>query len=217
MAIRVLIADDHAMLRESLRMVLAAQPDIEVVGEAEDGRDAVDEAQRLKPDILIMDIAMPGLNGIDGSVAAREACPTTKVIILSMHATSEHVYRALEAGAAGYVLKESATEDLIDAVRRVHVGRRYLSAQIEGLALRKYLDPRTDVSGSSPLASLSARERQVLQLVVEGHTSKEIAKRIHLSPKTVATYRSRLMAKLNVHDLSGLTKLAVEHGLTPSA
>jgi len=208
--IRVLLADDHAMMLDGLKALLAASPDIEVVAEAGNGREAVRRTLELRPDVVIMDVSMPELNGIEAARLLRERLPEVRVVILSMHSSSEHVYRALEAGAAGYLLKESAGSELVLAVRAVQAGRRYLSST---LTLAQSADqPAT--GQSSPLASLSSRERQVLQLVVEGRSSAEIANMVSLSRKTVETYRSRLMKKLDVSDVASLVKFAIQHGLT---
>jgi DNA-binding NarL/FixJ family response regulator len=210
MKTRVFLADDHAVMRYGLRALLE-QAGCEIVGEAGDGREAVRLASELRPDVMVMDVTMPGLNGIEaiGLLVARQ--PDMRIVMLSMHSDSEHVHRALAAGASGYLLKGSASEDVVAAVRAVSAGRRYLSHELR----------LTEVSYASskagPLASLSARERQVLQLVVEGHTSSEIAKLIHLSPGSVDTYRSRLMKKLGVADITALVKFAVQHGLTPGS
>ena len=212
MTIRVLLADDHAMMRDGLKALLTASLGVSVVAEVGNGRDAVRRAEELKPDVAILDISMPELNGIEATRLLRDKCPGIRVVILSMHSSSEHVFRALEAGAMGYLLKESAGAEVNAAVRAVHGGRRYLSRAI--VALEPAV--RSGVARSSPLDSLSARERQVLQLVVEGHSSAEIAKRVHLSPKSVDTYRSRLMRKLSVSDVPSLVKFAIQHGITPA-
>ncbi len=212
MTIRVLLADDHAMLRDGLKALLSASGDIEVVAEAGDGREALSRAQAFAPDVAILDIAMPGLNGIEAARLMRERCPATRIVMLSMHSSSEHLHRALNAGADGYLLKESAAAEVGAAVRAVYAGRRYFSRSLAALGPAS----PAAAAGPGPLASLSARERQVLQLVVEGHSSAAIAERIHLSPKSVATYRSRLMKKLGVADITALVKFAVQHGLTPA-
>ena len=212
MSIRVLLADDHALMREGLRALLAANPDIAVIAEAGNGFDALRRAEELKPDVVVMDISMPDLNGVEAARMIRAKCPATRVVMLSMHASSEHVHRALDAGASAYVLKESAGAEVAAAIRTVHAGGRYLSPALGGLA-REMLRAKPH---ASPLDSLSSRERQVLQLVVEGKSSAAIAGIVHLSPKTVETYRSRLMKKLGVADITALVKFAVQHGLTPA-
>ena len=210
MTIRVVIADDHVLLRDGLKALLQATGDIEVVGEVVNGHEALRRVPELKPDVVLMDIAMPELNGIEATRALAEKCPGTRIIIVSMHAGSEHVYRALAAGAAGYLLKESAGAEVVTAVRAVHAGNRYLSRAVAEFGR---VDPAR--AGASPLERLSTRERQVLQLVAEGKSSAEIARLVHLSPKTVETYRSRLMKKLGVSDIPALVRLAIQHGITP--
>jgi DNA-binding NarL/FixJ family response regulator len=209
MTIRVLLADDHALMREGLCALLAAISDIEVVGAVRTGREAERQVVQLNPDVVLMDIAMPDLNGIEAARVIHLKSPAVRIVMLSMHATAEYVYRAFEAGACGYLLKEVAVEEVITAVRTVHAGKQYLSP-----ALAESVSHATTGYARGPVDSLSVRERQVLQLVVEGRTSSEIASMIHLSPKSVETYRSRLMAKLGVRDLPSLVKFALEHGLT---
>jgi DNA-binding NarL/FixJ family response regulator len=211
MTIRVLLADDHALMREGLRALLSAAADIEIVGEVRTGREAERQVLQLEPHVVLMDIAMPDLNGIEAARVIHARSPAVRIVMLSMHATAEYVYRAFEAGASGYLLKEAAAEEVITAVQTVHEGRRYLSPALAEIAS----DPAASGQARSPVDRLSARERQVLQLVVEGRSSSEIAGMIHLSPKSVQTYRSRLMMKLGVNDLPSLVKFALEHGLTP--
>lgn len=211
MTISVLIADDHAVVRDGLRLLLESQTDIRVVGEEADGRAAVDAALRLEPDVVLMDLAMPLLNGADATAQIIEKRDTTKIVMLSMHSTVEHVFRALQAGALGYLRKESAGSEVVDAVRTVHAGRRYLSQKITESVVDDYIRKRTV---DSPLESLSQREREILQLLVEGKSGIEIARLLHVSPKTVDTYRSRMMQKLGISDLPGLVKFALQHGLT---
>ena len=205
----ILLADDHSVIRFGLRALLE-MADMQVVAEAADGREAVRLAQEQVPDVAVFDIAMPGLNGIEAASMLKTRCPHTRVVILSMHSDSEHVHRAMAAGASGYVLKGGATDEIVTAVRAVHGGRNYLSA---GLAAA--VSAGGPIAARGPLDSLSARERQVLQLVAEGHSSAQIAALVHLSPKSVDTYRSRLMRKLGVADLAALIRFAVQHGLTP--
>jgi len=209
-SIRVLLADDHAMMLDGLKALLAANPGIQVIAEAGNGRDAVRLALELRPDVVIMDVSMPELNGIEAVRLLHERLPEARVVILTMHSNSEHVYQALEAGAAGYLLKESAGPELVLAVHAVHAGRRYLSSALAELETAD----RPARRQGGPLASLSSRERQVLQLVVEGRSSAEIGAMVSLSRKTVETYRSRLMKKLGVSDVASLVKFAIQHGLT---
>lgn len=216
MKTRILIADDHAIVRDGLTRILGDEEEFEVVGQAENGREAVRLAEERDPDVVIMDLAMPELNGAEATRQIMEVSPDVVVVILSMHATSEYVYRALEAGAKAFVVKEAAGNEVVDAVRAVRVGRRYFSQKVQELMVRGYIDRRLAEGDEGPLGRLSPRERQVLQLVVEGKSSKEIARTIHLSPKTVETYRSRLMDKLGIHDIPSLVKFAIEHGLTTS-
>lgn len=211
MTITVLIADDHAVVRDGLRLLLETQPDIHVIGEVADGRAAVDAALRLKPDVVIMDLAMPLLNGADATVQILEKEESCRIVMLSMHSTVEHVFRALQAGVLGYLRKESAGSEVVDAVRMVHSGRRYLSQKITESVVDDYVRKRSD---ESPLESLSQREREILQLLVEGRSGIEIARQLNISPKTVDTYRSRMMQKLGIGDLPSLVKFALQHGLT---
>ena len=203
---KVLLADDHAMMREGIS-VLLTKAGMEIVGSVGNGRDAVRVATATRPDVVLMDLTMPEMNGIE---ATRQICartPATQVVMLSMHSNREHVYQAMNAGATGYVLKDAASAELVKAVRAVCAGRRYVSSAIGLLS---------EISRQhGPLESLSAREGQVLQMVVEGRTSSEIAHAINLSKTSVDTYRSRLMKKLGVSDVASLVKLAVQHGLTP--
>lgn len=214
MSVTIFLADDHAIVRDGLKLLLEAQPDLKVVGAAGNGREAVQQVVQLKPDIVIMDIAMPELNGIEAARQILEACLATQIIILSMHASSEHVIRALEAGAQGYLLKESAGIELVNAVRTIQTGKRYLSQKLSAELIELNLGHYEIGLLKDPLARLSAREREILQLVVEGKSSVEIADILALSPKTVETYRSRLTQKLGITDLPALVKFAIQHGLT---
>ena len=212
--INVFLADDHAVVRDGMSALLEIEQDIHVVGAACDGRQAVEQIEKLQPDIVVMDIAMPEMNGIDATRQLSETCPEVKVIMLSMHDSSEHVYQALKAGAKGYLLKKYAGKEVVTAIREVSAGRRYLSAHIQEMLMEYYTVNRNAIPEKSPLDKLSDRERQILQLVVEGKSSKKIAEILFLSPKTVETYRGRLMQKLAINDLPGLVKFAIQHGLT---
>jgi DNA-binding NarL/FixJ family response regulator len=212
MTISVFLVDDHRVLRDGLRILLDTQDDIEVIGEAEDGNGAIKGINSKRPDVVVMDITMPELNGIDAAQVIHETLPEVGIVILSIHSDLEHIFRALQAGAQGYLLKESAGSEVISAVRAVYLGRRYLSPSIRDLVMEAYLNNRQI---QSPLELLSMREREVLQLTVEGSSSAAIAERMNLSPKTIETYRSRLMGKLGVHDLTELVRFAIKHGITP--
>jgi len=215
MPIRVCIADDHAVVRDGLRALLEANPEIVVVGDAANGQQAVDQVESLHPDVVIMDISMPELNGIHATRLILDIFPQVRVIILSMLGTAEHVFRALQAGARGYLLKESAGREVMEAVLAVYEGKVYLSQPITNTLITDYLLQRKQTDKLSPLKLLSQREREVLQFVVEGKTSAEIAAILFLSPKTVETYRSRIMQKLGTPDLPSLIMYVLKEGLFP--
>ena len=210
MRYKVLIADDHGVVRKGLRLLLEQYPELVVVGEAANGREAVTMAATLSPQVVVLDVAMPILNGIEAAEQILKVNSQVGVILLTMHADESYVLRALHAGVRGYLLKESASREVIEAVRIVQAGRRYLSPRVAEIVAQGV----TDRSGVSPLSSLSQREREILKLVADGHSSAEIGTLLHLSPKTVDTYRSRMMQKLHVTDLAGVIKLAIQHGLT---
>ncbi len=211
MSITVFLADDHSVVRDGLRLLLDAQLDIKVIGDAGNGREAVRQVENLRPNIVVMDIAMPELNGIEATRMIVDRCPDTRVIILSMYSTTEHLRRAFKAGAEGYLLKESAGNEVADAVRAVHANHRYLSQKLSDRLINDYGQLVLEIE--TPLNQLSPRELEVLQLVVEGKSNNEIAETLCLSPKTIETYRSRLFSKLDIHDLPGLVKFAILHGL----
>ncbi len=209
MPIRILIADDHAIVAEGLKHVVEAQSDLEVVATVGDGRSAVRVARETEPDVVLMDLSMPELNGADAARAIIDERPACKVIVLSMYAEREYVRRALKAGATGYVVKRSAAKELVEAIPAVHAGQRYLSPRVADVVIDDYAaDGKPDL-----LEKLSAREREVLQLLAEGRTGAEIAQRLSLSQKTVETYRARLVEKLGIRDVAGLVKFAIQRGL----
>lgn len=212
MSICVVLADDHKVIREGLRAILSGQADIDIVGDACDGLAAVEQVRQLKPDVIVMDINMPLMNGIDAARRISEIHNQTQVIILSMHYNNEHIFQALKAGAKGYLLKESSGLEIADAIRRVHAGGRYMSEMITDSIVEEYIVFREN-SVVSPLEQLSAREREVMHLAIEGKSSAEIATLLHISLSTVNTYRSRLMGKLGVSDIASLVRYAAEHGL----
>ena len=209
MPIRILIADDHGVVAEGLKHLVEAQQDMEVVATVGDGREAIRVAKETAPDVVLMDLSMPELNGADATRAVLEHNPKCRVIVLSMYAEREYVRRALKAGAAGYVVKRSAAKEVVDAIRAVHAGQRYLSPRVADVVIDDYAgDGKGDL-----LEKLSAREREVLQLLAEGRTGAEIATRLALSQKTVETYRARLVEKLGIRDVAGLVKFAIQRGL----
>jgi DNA-binding NarL/FixJ family response regulator len=210
MPISVILVDDHAVVRDGLHALLSAQRDMRVVGSFGNAIDALRYCGEAPPDVALLDIALPGLDGIEAAKRIHDLCPETHILMLSMHDSPEHVFQALRAGAIGYVLKESAGDEVVAAVRTVHAGRRYLSEKISQRAVEDYLRER---GPDHPLERLSPRERQVLKLIVEGSTSNEVAALLGLSPKSVDTYRSRLMLKLGIDDLPGLVKFAIRNGI----
>jgi two-component system, NarL family, response regulator NreC len=210
MTIQIVLADDHTIVREGLRLLLEMQPDMRVMGDVSNGRAAVQLVAHLRPDVALVDMAMPELNGIEATRQILDESPHTRVIILSMHGAAEYVVRALQAGARGYLLKDADGLTIIAAVRAVHAGQRYLSPAISETLVDQYL--RQHVVADT-LGSLTPREREIMQLVAEGKSSAEIAQILQLSPKTVETYRSRLMDKLGIDNLAGLVRYAIQHGV----
>ena len=212
--ITVLLADDHTVVRQGLRTLLAVEPDIEVVGEAENGRQAVQLARQLQPDVIVMDIAMPHLNGLEATRQIISEKASAKLLILSSYADSEYVHQLTVAGAAGYLIKQTAAADLIDAVREVHRGNAFFSPVVLKRLLEYY---RESCAKGRPLEQpgehLTSREQEVLQLVAEGHVNKQIAAALCISIKTVEKHRQQLMNKLDIHDIAGLTRYAVSHGV----
>lgn len=205
---RILLADDHRMVRQGFRLILEAQEDLEVVGEAGSGREAVDMAKTLRPDVVVMDVTMPELNGIESTRRIREAEPMVRVLALSVHRDAVYVREIVRAGAEGYILKESADSELIAAVRAVAQGNSYLSPEVAGAVLKDYRKHATN-----PLDLLSSREREILQQIAEGKTNKEIATLLNLSVYTVDGHRTRIMEKLGLHSVGELVRFAVRNGL----
>jgi len=206
--IRILLADDHAVVRQGFKMILGAQPDMEIVGEAGNGREALELASSLKPDLVVMDVAMPELNGIEATRRMAETAPHTRVLALSMHKDSVYVREILRAGARGYLLKDSVAADLVSAVRAVAGGEGYISPAVSNAVLDDY---RRHVT--NPIDMLTSREREVLQMLAEGKTNKEIATVLNLSVYTVDAHRGRIMEKLNLHSINELVRFAVRNGL----
>jgi len=210
--ITIIVVDDHGIVRDGLSALLDGHFHMKVIGSVANGKDAILATERLKPDVVVMDLVLPELSGIDATARILAALPLTRIVILSACATSEHVFRALRAGARGYVLKECASAELVQAVLAVVAGERYLSRRIVGFVIDSLLG---DAECASPIESLSPREREVMHLTVSGASSAEIGEKLSLSRKTVDTYRSRVMEKLGVPDLAGLIRFAVAHAMTP--
>ena len=206
--IRILLADDHAVVRQGFKMILSAQPDMEIVGEAGNGREAVELAEQLKPEVVVMDVAMPELNGIEAARRLAASVPHARIIALSMHKDSVYVREVLRAGARGYLLKDSGAGDLVSAVRAIARGEGYLSPGVSNAVLDDY---RRHVT--NPIDLLTTREREVLQMLAEGKTNKEIAGILNLSVYTVDAHRGRIMEKLNLHSINELVRFAVRNGL----
>lgn len=208
--IRVLIADDHAMVRSGLRALLEAQPDLEVVGEAEDGAVVVSRCVQYRPDVVLMDLTMPGRGGVGATEDIARTCPETRVLVLTMHEDEAYARQALQAGAAGYVLKKALATELVLAIRTVHAGDRYIAP-----ALAAALNATASSSPQPGHAPLSDREREVLRLLVLGHTNAEVAGQLYLSEKTIETHRAHILEKLGLRTRADLVRYAIEHGLMP--
>lgn len=213
---RVLIADDHALVRSGMRLILAnIEPGAEIV-EAEDGREAISLARRERPQLCLLDISMPGLNGIDAIPQVLQACPETRILVVSMHTDRHFVSEALRAGAQGYLLKDAAVDELADAIRAIRAGRPFLSAQVADALVHDFV--RQAAVTDSPRQveeqkTLTPRQREVLQLIAEGRSTREIAERLHLSIKTVETHRAEIQRRLEIFDVAGLTRYAIRQGI----
>jgi DNA-binding NarL/FixJ family response regulator len=206
--IRVLLADDHTIVRQGLKLILSGSPDFQIAGEAATGLEAVELAQKLKPDVVLLDVGMPELNGVEATRRMVAANPRIRVLVLSMHKEAVYVREILKAGARGYILKDAIDTELLNAIRSVAHGDGYISPAVSGALLADYRQNVTD-----PVDLLSARERQVLQLIAEGKTNKEIATRLNLSVYTVDSHRGKIMEKLNLHSTGELVRFALKHGL----
>jgi DNA-binding NarL/FixJ family response regulator len=211
--IRVFLADDHRMMRDGIRAILERQPDFEVVGEAADGREAVRLAHQLQPDVVVMDVSMPLLNGLEAMRQILQGCPDTSVLILTVHEREDLVAQLLSAGASGYMIKRAAAQDLVSAVQAVFRGDAYIDPAIAKLVVSGYVSHVQSGSPDSASNNLTDREREVLQLVAEGYTNREIASLLHLSIKTVQNHRAKILRKLDLHDRGELIKYAIEKGI----
>lgn len=211
--LRILLADDHIVMRTGLRALLERQPNLVVVGESENGRETVTFAGSLKPDVVVMDVGMPILNGIDATQTIVAECPTIAVIILSMHADESYVMRALKAGARGYLLKDSAAADLIGAIQAVSQGKSFFSPKVSRILAEDYVRVLKQKGAADTYDLLTSREREILQLLAEGKTNKEVATALNISPYTVETHRSHILQKLNLHNSAELVLYAVRKGI----
>lgn len=211
--ISILIVDDHDILRGGIRAILEKESDFTVIGEASNGQEAVDKAESKKPDLILMDISMPKLNGLQATLRIKKILPGTKIIILSRHCSQEYVYKSLKSGASGYLIKKSAYSELIPAIRTVYQNRRYLSPDVSELLIDDFLGTHTPVDDLNIFEALTDREQEVLQLIAEGLSNKEIAGQLHVSLNTVSTHRTHIMSKLDIHSTASLIKYAIECGL----
>jgi DNA-binding NarL/FixJ family response regulator len=210
---RIVIAEDHTILREGLRSLLSSSPDFEIVGEAEDGRDAIRCVEKLKPHLVLMDLSMPKMDGLDAITEINNQSPDTKVLVLTVHKAEEYVFASLKAGADGYLLKDATHAELMLAIESILAGKPYISPGVSEKLVAGYLEGRKPVKSESSWDSLTRRERQVLKLIAEGYKNKEIAGYLYLSVKTVEKHRANLMKKLDLHNASALTAFAMEKGL----
>ena len=211
--IRVLLAEDHTIVRSGLRSLLDDEADIQVIGEAEDGRQAVEEVERLLPDVVLMDITMPGLNGLEAARRIKKRFPEVKVLVLTMHANEEYIFQVLRAGASGYLVKQAAPAELVWAIQAIHRGDSFLSPSISRKVIEDYTRRAEATEVRDSFDRLTGREREILQLIAEGHTNREIAELLHLSAKTVETHRAHLMGKLDIHNVAELTQYAIRRGV----
>ncbi len=217
MAIRVILADDHQLVRAGLRALLQSFADVEVLAECSDGHEALAQVTQLKPDILMLDISMPGMNGLEVARRIPDISPSTRILVLSMHVGPEYVAQAMRAGIAGYLVKDAAVDELRSALDTLAMGRTYLSPVISETMLHGFLRTgKSPVEAGAELDRLTARQREILQLIAEGHGTRDIAARLGLSVKTVESHRSQLMDRLDIHDVPGLVRFAVRTGLVPS-
>ncbi len=209
--IRILLVDDHAVLRAGIHILLETQPDLEIIGEAGDGREAVMRARELQPDVILLDIAMPGLDGLTAAREIKSACPQARILVLTQHENKEYVLPALKLGASGYVLKRSEGEELITAIRTVYAGGIFLDPAIAGAVVGEITRDRN--AETDPFDSLSEREREVLVMLARGDTYQQIAETLFISPKTVDYHRTNLMRKLGLNNRAELTRFAIQRGL----
>lgn len=210
--VRILIADDHTIVRQGMRKLLETYPDFHIIEESRDGAEAVEAVARLRPDLVIMDISMPGLNGLEATREIKKQFPEMRILILTMHAEKEYIFKILQSGASGYLLKGASVEELVTAIRAVDRGESYLNPPASKSMMEDYLRaPHTEKEAGSP-QSLTAREKEILQMIAEGYTSKNIATKLCLSSKTIETHRAHIMQKLDIHHAAGLIRYAIQKG-----
>lgn len=211
--LRLLVADDHKIFRQGIKKLLDEESDLSIVGEAADGREAVQKATELKPDVILMDIAMANLNGLEATKKIKKVLPSARVIMLTMHKNEEYILQSFQAGASGYILKEGAVEELVSAIRSIYQDKSFLSPTISKTLIDAYLRKMETGKTETPFDLLTDREREVLQLIAEGYTNREVAKALFISVKTVEAHRAHIMQKLNIHDIAKLVKYAIQKGL----
>lgn len=210
--IKLMIADDHTIVRQGMKKLLETYPELQIVGESQDGEETVEIAMQLLPDLIIMDISMPGLNGLEATREIKKRLPEMKILILTMHAEKEYIFKILQSGASGYLLKGSPIEELVSAIHAVDRGESYLSPAVSKSIIEDYVGGGVRRPVTTRSQPLTTREREVLQLIAEGYTSKRIAARLSLSAKTIETHRSHIMQKLNIHNAAGLIRYAIQKG-----
>ncbi len=210
--IKVLLADDHPVVRRGLHSCLQKESRLKVVGESTTGEEAVDQALKLQPDVILMDISMPGMNGLDATQRLREQAPDIKVLVLSVHSNRDYIFRIIQAGAHGFISKEASPDDLLKAIDSVHSGKTFFSPEIAQAALQQLVQ---NGGKKEPFAQLTSREREVLVLIAEGKSNKEIATKLGIGVRTIETHRERIMRRLDIHSVAGLTKFAIANGLVP--
>jgi len=213
--ITVLLAEDHTIVRKGLLSLLQSESDIEVVGEAANGHEAVRLACQLRPDVVVMDITMPLLNGLEATRHIKRDLPDTRIVVLTVHTTEEYIYQILKAGASGYLVKQAAPDELVLAIRSTCAGQTFLSPSVSGMVIQEYIERAQQTEVADDYATLTDREREVLQLLTEGLSTREIAEHLVLSVKTIETHRANLMNKLDIHNLPDLTRYAIRKGVVP--
>jgi two-component system, NarL family, response regulator NreC len=213
--INIILADDHNIIRKGIRAILGDESDFKVIGEAADGLEAINLVEKLEPDVLVLDLMMGGINGLEVTRQLHKKCPKTGIVVLSMHSNEAYVIEALRSGARGYILKDNTTEELARAIREVAVGHRYLSSVLAERAFEAYTNTAT-VTSQDPYDQLTTREREVLQMAAQGHSNSDIAERLFISPRTIETHRANLMRKLGLHSHAELLKFAIMRGIIPS-